>query len=448
MLAIATLSTFILLLSFSNLHFLGLPYISFGGSPTWHRPLQDPHPVAVIPTPDPQPVNIRLTASATVHSTLPPEWVEPSQEATPFFCPPLSERPWAGMTALTDDTYFASSTPFATCAAPPGDPVPLLMLHHGIESGGAGGEGHQAGEAVREEPQVVVRVQARRWGMKRKSSAFPQSGEFDAGWEGTPRGSCGATLRIPKVALLFLTRGEMPHERVWRAWLESAAGLLPMYCLASALCARGGYPLLDKVSPACRAPDLVEIQTATGPEVLAAQYLYNMYLHTPMDNAGFGEDSIFYGREIPTHIFTRWADHSMMEAVRLMVRAALAEPLNQRFVLLSETCLPLYPATVIYQQLMHEDRSRIDACAGNTSETVQLESHGGRWTWRMEEAGVTRDKWRKHGQWFALLRSHAELMAKVGFNALPLQSLPSGVSCTPEKGHVLGCLCRYVCNHL
>jgi hypothetical protein len=87
----------------------------------------------------------------------------------------------------------------------------------------------------------------------------------------------------------------------------------------------------------------------------------------------FPEDSIFFGREIPTHIFTRWADHSMMEAVRLTVRAALADPLNQRFVLVSETCLPLYPPTVIYQQLMHEDRSRIDACAGNTSETSRLD---------------------------------------------------------------------------
>lgn len=86
------------------------------------------------------------------------------------------------------------------------------------------------------------------------------------------------------------------------------------------------------------------------------------------------EESLFYGREIPTHIFTRWADHSMMEAVRLMVRAALSDALNQRFVLLSETCLPLYPPTVIYQQLMHEHRSRIDACPGNTSETDLLET--------------------------------------------------------------------------
>ena len=36
--------------------------------------------------------------------------------------------------------------------------------------------------------------------------------------------SHGASLGIPKAALMFLTRGDMPLEPVWRLWLESAAG--------------------------------------------------------------------------------------------------------------------------------------------------------------------------------------------------------------------------------
>lgn len=35
-------------------------------------------------------------------------------------------------------------------------------------------------------------------------------------------------LGSPKVALLFLTKGPMPHEGAWRLWLSSAAGLLPV----------------------------------------------------------------------------------------------------------------------------------------------------------------------------------------------------------------------------
>ena len=29
---------------------------------------------------------------------------------------------------------------------------------------------------------------------------------------------CASALRAPKVAMLFLTRGDMPHERLWRRW--------------------------------------------------------------------------------------------------------------------------------------------------------------------------------------------------------------------------------------
>ena len=36
--------------------------------------------------------------------------------------------------------------------------------------------------------------------------------------------SHGASLGIPKAALMFLARGDMPLEPVWRLWLESAAG--------------------------------------------------------------------------------------------------------------------------------------------------------------------------------------------------------------------------------
>lgn len=54
------------------------------------------------------------------------------------------------------------------------------------------------------------------------------------------------------------------------------------------------------------------------------------------------------------------------EAERRLVRAALSNHLNERFVLLSEACIPLYPPHVLYTQLMYERLSRIDACAENT----------------------------------------------------------------------------------
>ena len=48
-------------------------------------------------------------------------------------------------------------------------------------------------------------------------------------------------LRIPKVALMFLTQEAMPHERLWEKWLASVAGQVPTLCTANAVCARGGF---------------------------------------------------------------------------------------------------------------------------------------------------------------------------------------------------------------
>ena len=45
-----------------------------------------------------------------------------------------------------------------------------------------------------------------------------------------------------------------------------------------------------------------------------------------------------------------------------MLREALKEPRNQRFLMLSDSGVPLYPPTVVWQQLVGESKSRIDAC--------------------------------------------------------------------------------------
>lgn len=52
-----------------------------------------------------------------------------------------------------------------------------------------------------------------------------------------------------------------------------------------------------------------------------------------------------------------------LQATHSLLREALKDPLNKRFVLLSETCNPLLPAATVYAQLMAESKSRINACA-------------------------------------------------------------------------------------
>ena len=57
-----------------------------------------------------------------------------------------------------------------------------------------------------------------------------------------------------------------------------------------------------------------------------------------------------------------WGEWSLADASRVLIREALKNPLNQRFIMLSESCVPLYPPAVVYQQLMWEKKSRINAC--------------------------------------------------------------------------------------
>ena len=52
--------------------------------------------------------------------------------------------------------------------------------------------------------------------------------------------------------------------------------------------------------------------------------------HTLTGLAGFGEFSLFHGRLIPRRVPTAWGALSIMEAERLLLQEALADPLNER----------------------------------------------------------------------------------------------------------------------
>ena len=67
-------------------------------------------------------------------------------------------------------------------------------------------------------------------------------------------------------------------------------------------------------------------------------------------------------REIPGSISTGWGTWALADASRVLIRHALRDPLNQRFIMVSESCAPLYPPAAVYQQLMYEKKSRINAC--------------------------------------------------------------------------------------
>lgn len=57
-----------------------------------------------------------------------------------------------------------------------------------------------------------------------------------------------------------------------------------------------------------------------------------------------------------------------------LLSAALKDPLNQRFVLVSESCIPLHSPAVMWSQLMADNRSRINACADSGQDLMTWRS--------------------------------------------------------------------------
>ena len=112
------------------------------------------------------------------------------------------------------------------------------------------------------------------------------------------------TLRLVggQVAFMFLTRGPMPLEPLWKAYFK--------------------------------------------PEVAK---LHNVYVHPSPDfdcAKGFKAGSPFHGRCLPRALLVRtaWGSPALVAAARNMLSFALADdPQNAYFALLSDSCIPLFP---------------------------------------------------------------------------------------------------------
>ncbi|KAF8689730.1 hypothetical protein HU200_041681 [Digitaria exilis] len=156
---------------------------------------------------------------------------------------------------------------------------------------------------------------------------------------------------VPKVAFLFLTRWDLPMAPLWERFFDGHRGL------------------------------------------------YSVYVHTdPAFNGSEPpETSAFYHRRIPSKE-VKWGQISMVEAERrLLAHALLDDHSNARFVLLSESHVPLFDFPTVHSYLINSTK-------------VYLESYDqpgatgrGRYKRRMSPV-VTASQWRKGSQWFELDR--------------------------------------------
>lgn len=213
---------------------------------------------------------------------------------------------------------------------------------------------------------------------------------------------CADLLQIPKVALLFLAKGELFHEPSWRLWLKSVEGLVPSQVVSKSICnANRGLKsemTWSTTRKACVARSREQYQDAE----YRNQHLFSIYVHVPPSFEGFDPQSLWHGKVVRYRVETEWGAHTLVEATRHLLWESFRDPLNTRFLLLSESDIPIYDPMTMYQQLQAENTSRLDTC-------VHDETSPWRWHPSMETKRLKFHHWRKSPQWMVLTREHAKL---------------------------------------
>ncbi|KAB2613587.1 hypothetical protein D8674_035903 [Pyrus ussuriensis x Pyrus communis] len=160
----------------------------------------------------------------------------------------------------------------------------------------------------------------------------------------------------PKVAFLFLARRDLPLDFLWNTFFKNG----------------------DAAN-------------------------FSIYIHS---EPGFVFDepttrsAFFHGRQLNNSIQVGWGESSMIEAERILLQEALSDPANQRFVLLSDSCVPLYNFSYIYNYIISSPKSFVDSF---------VDGHAFRYDPKMAPT-IPKERWRKGSQWIALVRRHAEII--------------------------------------
>ncbi|KAI3456517.1 hypothetical protein Pfo_013180 [Paulownia fortunei] len=130
---------------------------------------------------------------------------------------------------------------------------------------------------------------------------------------------------------------------------------------------------------------------------------FSIYIHSEpglVFDESTTRSAFFFNRQLKNSIKVAWGEASMIEAERLLFKEALQDPANQRFVLLSDSCVPLYNFSYIYKYLMDSPRSFVDSF---------LDKKDVRYNPKMSPV-IPKKKWRKGSQWVNLIRRHAEVV--------------------------------------
>lgn len=158
--------------------------------------------------------------------------------------------------------------------------------------------------------------------------------------------------RVPKVAFMFMTPGVLPFWPLWDKFFKGHEGF------------------------------------------------YSVYVHTlPRYKINVSETSAFYNRQIPSKE-VEWGSISMVDAEKRLLANALLDFSNERFVLISESCIPVYDFSTVYKYLINSVYSFVNSYDEDSPRGR------GRYSRRMYP-DIKPFEWRKGSQWFELNRELA-----------------------------------------
>lgn len=185
--------------------------------------------------------------------------------------------------------------------------------------------------------------------------------------------------RVPKVAFMFLTRGPLPFLPLWEKFFKGHEN-------------------------------------------------FNIYVHAvPGFLLNVSTDSPFYRREIPSQS-VEWGTVQLFDAERRLLANALMDFTNERFILLSESCIPVHNFQTVYKYLTESTHSFIDSFDDPSR-------YGrGRFSRKMLP-DIKLYQWRKGSQWFEMNRTLAIFVVSDTkyYNLFKKYCLPA---CYPDEHYI------------
>lgn len=135
---------------------------------------------------------------------------------------------------------------------------------------------------------------------------------------------------------------------------------------------------------------------------------YRIYCH-PKYPDRVPKSSVVYPHIISSHVKTHWASISLVKATILLLQAAVQDSATQRFILVSETCIPIVSFDQVYNAVMGQPMTSF--CYNPLYATESTDIHG-RYKRFKNKKMIPLQSFMKAHQWWIMDRGAAMLCSE------------------------------------